>query len=92
MCECDDNPPACATSNVRKAAKNHTCFECGGTISKGDLYSYHSGVWDGEVASFKWCDNCTTIANLMRAIDPDFCFCFGGLLEAVTESLRWEAA
>lgn len=71
MCFCDDNPPEVFSAVTRRAAKEHRCYECGKTIAKGDLYRVSSGVWDGGPESFKWCDTCTTIANLIESYDAD---------------------
>lgn len=93
MCSCDDfDGPSCSTSTLRVAKKNHTCYECGKPIQKGDIYKYTSGVWDGRPSSFKWCDTCTTIHNLTQGLTMgDFCFIFGGLIECVEEGvLRYE--
>lgn len=89
MCDCEDNPPACGSKTVRKASKDHRCYECAKTIRAGDLYTLHTGVWDGRGESFKWCHDCSTVYNLIRAVDDEFCFCFGTLIESVEESLRW---
>lgn len=85
MCECDFDGPSVQTETVRKAAKDHRCYECGETIRKGDLYQVTSGVWDGRGDSFKWCDTCTTIANLAASVHPGFCYPFGSMLEALEE-------
>lgn len=71
MCFCEDNPPKVMHEETRKAARDHVCYECGGTIAKGDLYRITSGIWDGGPASFKWCHDCATIANLVEGIDRD---------------------
>lgn len=71
MCSCDDNPPKVFSQVVRRAAREHRCYECGRTIAKGDLYQVSSGVWDGGPESFKWCDTCTTVANLVEGYDRE---------------------
>lgn len=40
---------------LRTARKEHTCCECGGTIAKGEVYEYTSGVWEGQGSDFKTC-------------------------------------
>jgi hypothetical protein len=87
MCECDFDPPEVQATAVRKAAKDHQCYECCEPIRKGDLYQVESGVSDGRGYSFKWCDTCATIANLASGIHPGFCYEFGNMLEAVEECI-----
>jgi hypothetical protein len=88
MCECDyGDGPSVQTTKVRKAAKEHRCYECAKPIAKGDLYQVTSGVWDGRGDSFKWCDTCATIANLAEGMHPGFCYEFGNMLEAVEECI-----
>lgn len=50
---------------VRTARKDHKCCECSGVIQKGEQYNYHSGVWDGEGASFKVCFDCDALRAYM---------------------------
>lgn len=89
------------TQKYRIARKPHICYECGNTIEKGDIYQITSGVWDGRPASFKWCDTCTTIVNLIESMESEirkslprpyeyesFCFTFGNLQECIEELLR----
>ncbi len=85
MCECDFDGPTVMSEVVRRAAKDHRCYECRGTIPKGDLYRVTSGVWDGRGDSFKMCDTCATIENLANGVHPGFCFSFGSMLEALEE-------
>lgn len=71
MCYCDGDGPEAFSKEVRRAAKDHRCYECERTIHKGDLYEHHSGIWDGEPETFKWCHDCATIANLVEGLDRD---------------------
>ena len=54
MCEL----PSCYGHEQRKARVEHLCCECYGTISKGEVYHFHHGVWDGRAASYKVCVDC----------------------------------
>lgn len=87
MCECDYDRPTAMTVIVRKARKDHNCWECDKGILKGDLYEYTSGVWDQRGDSFKVCGTCATIANLAAGLHPGFCYEFGRLHEAVEECI-----
>jgi len=73
--------PDAFTAKTRKAAKPHTCCECGAAIEKGDKYRYSSGVWDGDAYSFKQCLNCHEImeAAAMSVDYGDESPCFDGL-------------
>ena len=92
MCHCDDyDRPGFLRDELRVARKDHTCSECRKPIHKGDIYKHTSGVWDGRVAVYKWCDTCTTIYNLADGLSDDFCVIYGGLIECVEEGvLRYE--
>lgn len=64
--------PSCHKNTWRKARKQHTCVECGQQITKGETYLYHSGVWDGEPASFKQCRLCAETFEIMLTVDDGF--------------------
>ena len=76
----------CQSTRFRIARKPHKCCECHNTIKQGDKYAFTSGVWDGEPASFKTCQNCWEIhAQTSRYVNltPSECDdypCFGGLI------------
>jgi hypothetical protein len=53
--------PSCYGHEQRKARKDHLCCECCGTISKGEVYHFHHGVWDGRAASYKVCVDCEAL-------------------------------
>ena len=60
----NDGPaPSCSSRDVRKARKEHVCYECRGTIARGERYEYASGVWDGRPDSFKTCLLCAEIRD-----------------------------
>lgn len=50
----------------RTARKKHRCCECRGAIQPGEQYNYHSGVWEGEPASFKVCIDCDVLRDQVR--------------------------
>lgn len=75
--------PALITITMRKARKEHKCYECGDTILPGDLYENVRGLWDGAWSEYKTCRVCT-------AIRRDFCcdgFIYGTLWETLHECL-----
>lgn len=57
---CDDQP-AVFNSKDRTARKKHTCCECGGTISCGDLYMHEWGMWDSKWHKYRTCSDCHDI-------------------------------
>ena len=46
---------------IRKAAKQHTCLECGMEIFKGDNYEYSSYLFDGSFCYNKTCNDCLSV-------------------------------
>ena len=42
----------------RVAKKVHTCTECGGDILPLDVYEHTTGLWDGDILTFKTCSQC----------------------------------
>lgn len=60
--------PSVYACDERKARKDHKCCECRGIISKGEVYFYHHGIWDGQAESFKICSDCEV---LKTEIDKD---------------------
>lgn len=69
-----------------KARKDHRCFECRGTIKKGETYHRHSGIWDDGPQRFKVCEDCD---NLRNEVDKDLTYddektAFGFLCESVS--------
>jgi len=46
---------------IRKARKQHKCYECGIEIKTGEHYNYHHGVFDGAGHSYKVCLKCDEI-------------------------------
>ena len=53
--------PSVYECDERKARKDHKCCECRGIISKGEIYNYHHGIWDGQAESFKVCSDCESL-------------------------------
>lgn len=51
------------SSTIRRARKQHNCYECGDTIQSGTKYEYVSGIWDHEPMSHKTCLSCVEIRN-----------------------------
>ena len=77
-CGCDDGEgPEVFNEKLVKASKDHKCCECGRTISKGEVYNYIFGVWEGDAMTFKTCEECNDLRDSLEAMG--FCFSFGDL-------------
>ena len=59
--DCDWDPATLYNVQTRKAAKDHKCDECGGTIRKGENYEYVTGLWEGQWSTFRTCPDCIPI-------------------------------
>lgn len=60
-CDCDLDYPDVYRERDRRARKGHRCSDCSGVISKGEVYTVISGLWDGSWSSYKRCQDCTTV-------------------------------
>jgi len=65
---CDYDLPDAYEHSERKARKQHRCCECHGTISTGEHYHYHSGIWNGQPASYKVCRDCDELRSLVEGL------------------------
>lgn len=88
----DGESPECFTQIIRKARKEHKCYECRRLIAKGEQYEYSSGIWAGEAQSFKLCLDCVNLKSKIEAIELSHgCSLsesspgFGELIEAAKE-------
>lgn len=63
----DAEPPDVYTAKWRKAAKDHVCCECRGTIHRGEKYFYLTGIWDGYGATYKTCQTCEHLRKDVEA-------------------------
>jgi hypothetical protein len=43
---------------IRTARKARTCCECLEPITPGMRYRYHSGIYDGQLRTYTFCDGC----------------------------------
>lgn len=66
------------------ARKEHVCSECKGKIQIGETYRRIWGVWDGEQATNKACQDCQ---DLLRWFDPEGAFSpqLGGLHASIID-------
>lgn len=55
-----------------KARKDHVCEYCGKTIHKGEIYSYETGKYDGDMFARKLCLVCENILDaFIKEVDAD---------------------
>jgi hypothetical protein len=68
----------------RTSVKEHICTECGRTIFKGERYLIEVGAWDGNISTFKTCDDCRSIRCSF------FCagFLYGFMISDLEEHIR----
>lgn len=83
-CACYSDGPAPDFMTVRtvKARKPHKCCECGDIIMRGQSYEKITGLWDGEIETFKTCLPCSSIRR-----DYAPCSYFMELDEAIANAL-----
>jgi len=48
---------------IKRAAKNHTCYECGVSIPVGTAYFYHTVFGDGTASNYKYCSDCQSVTK-----------------------------
>lgn len=73
----DADPPEFCHHEIRKARKQHKCYECRRKIEPGERYEHVSGKWDGGLASMSVCLDCVSIR---KAFFLDG-FTYGGIWE-----------
>jgi hypothetical protein len=87
--DCDWDPATVYNAVTRKAAKDHKCDECRGTIRKGENYEYVTGLWDGQWSTFRTCPDCIPIRCEIARL-PGSCdgWMHGGMLEEL-DNMNW---
>lgn len=74
---------SCYVFKQRTARKSHQCVECKGEIKKGEIYTYHSGVWEGVPKDFKVCCDCQELRDIITSgLFDDSVLCFGQLSDS----------
>ena len=90
-CSCDYEQPRFLHIQKHKVRKEKTCYECGRTIEKGELYERTYGAWD-EVCVFNLCVQCFSLRDYVIDRVPCFCVGYGNLLDEAMETVREYAA
>jgi len=76
----------------RVARKQHCCHECAGVITKGEIYLYHHGIFDGTPFSFKVCSDCEVLhAEVDKGKPMDERTAFGYLADTIlfADNVEW---
>lgn len=81
-CEYEGEPSEFFVEKLVKARKPHTCCECHDAIQPGETYQRITGMWDGQIDTYKTCLPCSRI----RA-DYAPCSCFEFLDDEIAETL-----
>ena len=86
-CYCDYERPSFCHVEMRKARKEHKCFECDHVIAVGEIYEHVRGKWEGDIYTFDTCERCVDL----RTAIGDYCggcFQYGVLFEEYSEYLN----
>ena len=70
------------TSNLRKARKQHRCYECFRQIEAKEEYENVVGKWDGQISGYKTCSFCLVARKWLSKE------CGGYVYSCVLEDLR----
>jgi hypothetical protein len=76
------------------ARKDRKCQECGGTIAKGEKYTYIAGKWEGDFSTFVDCSKCEALRQYCVSeefypedgSDPDCSAIFYGYLHGAVSA------
>jgi hypothetical protein len=91
---CDYDPAEFYSATIRKARKQHKCFECRGFIEPGEQFEYVAGCWDGNFDYFKTCCRCVDLRTWVKNNIPCVCWAHGNLHDDLLENVRaasWRA-
>ena len=84
-CYAGDMDPADVTNVTwHKAAKVHTCCECGIKIQQGEDYEHVKQLYDHNWYDYKTCEKC---ADLRDSLGDVMCVAYEGLEDAFTDWL-----
>jgi hypothetical protein len=87
-CYCDYDPPEFCHVEIRKARKEHKCYECSGRILKGEKYEHTRGKWEGCLSNFKTCVRCHDIRMWVKNNVPCLCWAYGNLIDDCREAIN----
>jgi hypothetical protein len=87
-CWCDYDAPRVYNASLRKARKQHKCFECRGVILPSETYEYVFGVWGGDMSDFKTCSHCVDLRTWVKNNLPCVCWSHGNLHADLSENVQ----
>jgi hypothetical protein len=87
-CYCDYDPPVFHSRAVRKARKNHKCYECRSPIFSGEQYEYVTGKWDGDIEVFKTCQHCVDLRIWVQNNVPCLCWGHGNMFDDLRDAIE----
>lgn len=62
-CSCDMEGPTVWNETKPKAAREHRCSDCGGVITKGEVYTRTSMLYEHQWSTDKRCADCQFIIH-----------------------------
>lgn len=75
------------SETIRKARKQHKCYECSSLIHKGDKYYDIKGLWEDRFSNFRIHRECQEFRLMFEreALNRDWtdCIAFGELIESI---------
>lgn len=86
MCDCDLVQTDIHIKKLVKTRSPHKCVECNEPMPKGTMMYRVTTLIEGYFDRHYTCLDCEAIATYMAEIDPNFCFCYGELMETLLES------
>lgn len=86
-CFCDYDAPEFYSCARPTAAREHRCYECGGTIKPGERYERVSGKWYGHFDEYKTCERCCDLRQWVQNNVPCFCWAHGNMQDDAAEAI-----
>lgn len=80
-CYCDYDYPTFYRASIRKARKEHCCYECSRPIKLGETYEYVAAMWDGEFCTCRTCSHCRDFRQFVKNSVPCYCWAHGSIEE-----------
>lgn len=95
-CVCDGDPPVFYCKTIRRARKEHKCYECSGRILPGEQYEEVCAKWYDfdSIDTIRTCERCVDLRTWVKNNVPCLCIIHGNQDEenynAIDEA-RWRA-
>lgn len=71
---CDYESGSVYSATTVRAAKDHRCCECTGTIRKGERHERVNGCWEGSWSTYRTCPDCVALrCDLLRTYGENGC-------------------